>query len=94
MPQAKSWGISVKLKPSTSKIHPYNAIPIKVKGTALCSITFKNRTVSVEFSILPGSCQPILDENKTTQLQTISIDKEDASLFKPSSNYRYRRLER
>ena len=72
--QAKSWGILDKLKPSTTKIHPYNSIPIKVRETALCSVTFKNRTVPVEFYILPGSCQPILDGNKATQLQIISID--------------------
>ena len=60
-----------------------NSIPIKVRGTALCSVTFKNRTVPVEFYILPGSCQSILDRNKTEQFHIISIDKEDTSLFNP-----------
>ena len=76
-------GILDKLKPSTSKIYPYSSIPIKVRGTALCSVTFKNQTVVVEFYILPESCQPILDGNKVTQLQIISVDKEDTSVFNP-----------
>ena len=29
------------------------------------------------------SCQPILDGNKTNELQIISIDKEDTSVFDP-----------
>lgn len=37
----------------------------------------------VEFNILPGSCQPILDENKAKQLQIISMDKQGTSVFNP-----------
>ena len=53
------------MKLSFSKIHPYNSAPIKVTGTALCSVSFKNRAVPVEFYILTGSYNPILDRNKT-----------------------------
>ena len=87
MTQTKSWGILDKLKPSTVKIHPfqfnsiYNSKPILVRRTALYSVTFKNRTISVEFLILPGSCQPMLDGNKMKQLQIFSIDKEDTLVF-------------
>ena len=38
-------------QPSQAKIHPYNLQPISIKGTALL----------IEFFILPGSCQLILD---------------------------------
>ena len=83
MTEEKSWGILDKLKPSNAKMHPYNSILIKVRGTALCSVTFKNRTIAVKFYILPGLCQPILDGNKATPFQTITIDKEDVSVFNP-----------
>ena len=83
MMQAKSWGVLDKLESSITKIHPYNSVPIKVRGTSLCNVTFKNRTVPVEFNILPGSCQPILEGNKVTQLQIISTVKEDTSIFNP-----------
>lgn len=69
------WGILDKLKPSTTKIHSYNSIPIKVRGTALCNITFKNQAVPVKSDTLPGSCQPILNGKKATQLQIILIHK-------------------
>ena len=46
-------------------------------------LLLKNWTVLVEFCILPGSSQPILARNKVTQLQVISIDKEDISVFRP-----------
>ena len=62
--QEKLWEIYDKMKPSFAKIHPYKYAPIKVTGTALCFVSFKNRTVPVEFYILPGSCDPILDGNK------------------------------
>ena len=67
--EAKLWGIYDKMKPSFAKIHPYNSAPIKVTGTALSSVSFKNRAVPVEFYILPGSCNPILDGNKAEQLK-------------------------
>ena len=81
--QAKLWGIYDKMKPSFAKIHPYNSAPIKVTGTALCSVSFKNRAVPVEFYILPGSCDPILDGNKAEQLKIISLDKDDNHIFNP-----------
>ena len=37
----------------------------------------------MEFYIFQGSCQSILDGNKAAQLQIISIDKEDTSVFNP-----------
>ena len=37
----------------------------------------------MKFYIFQGSCQSILDGNKATQLQIISIDKEDTSVFNP-----------
>ena len=39
MKQTKSWSILYELKPSSGKIHPYNSVPIKVRGTGLCSFT-------------------------------------------------------
>ena len=73
--QAKSWGILDKLKPSSAKIHPYNLVPIKVRGTALCSVTYNDRTIPViPFYVFPGSCQPILEGAKAVHLQIISID--------------------
>ena len=77
MKQAKSWGILDKLKPSSAKIYPYNSVPIKVRGTALCSVTYNDRTVPVEFYVLPGSCQPILEGTEKVHLQIISIDDKD-----------------
>ena len=81
--QPKLWGIYDKIKPSFAKIHPYNSAPIKVTGTALSSVSFKNRAVPVEFYILPGSCETILDRNKAEQLKTISLDKDDNHIFNP-----------
>ena len=65
------------------KTHPYNSAPIKATGTALCSVSFKNRAVPVEFYIIPGSCDPILDGNKAEQLKIISLDKDDNHIFNP-----------
>ena len=79
--QAKLWGIYDKMKPSFAKIHPYNSAPIKVTGTALCSVSFKNRAVPAEFYILPGSCDPISDGNKAEQLKIIFLDKDDNHIF-------------
>ena len=64
MKQAKSWGILDKLKPLSAKIHLYNSVPIKVRGTALCSVTYNDHVRPVEFYVLPGSCQPILEGTK------------------------------
>ena len=83
MKQAKSWGILDKLKPLSAKAHPYNSTPIKVRGTALCSVTYNDRTVPVEFYVLPGSCQPILEGTKVMHLKIISMDNEDELVFNP-----------
>ena len=83
MKQAKSWGILDKLKPLSAKIHPYNSTPIKVRGTALCSVTYNDRTIPVEFYVLPGSCQPILEGTKAMHLKIISMDNEDELVFNP-----------
>ena len=80
--QANSWGLIKRIQPSHAKVHPYKSPPISVEGTALCSVTYKNRTIPVEFYILPGSCKPILDGDKAKELKTISIDK-DETLFNP-----------
>ena len=53
--------------------------PIPVKGTALCSITYKKRTIPVEFFIVPG---PILDGFKVAQLKIITMDK-NITFFNP-----------
>ena len=37
----------------------------------------------MEFYILPGSCQSILDGKKATHFQIISTDKKDTSVFNP-----------
>ena len=80
--QAKSWGLLEKLQPSTAKIHPYNSPPISAYGTALCCATYKDRSVPVLFHILTGSCQPILEGTKATQLKIIVIDADD-KVFNP-----------
>ena len=69
------------MKPSFAKINSYNSAPIKVTGALLCSVSFKNRAVPVEFYILPGSCSPILDGKKAGQLKIISLDKDDNHIF-------------
>ena len=79
--QAELWGIYDKMKPSFAKTHPYDSAPIKVTGTAICSVNFKNWAVPVEFYILPGSCDPILDGNKAEELKIISLDKDDNHIF-------------
>ena len=71
------------MKPSFTKIHPYNSAPIKVTGTALCSVSFKNRAVQVQTYILPGSCDPNLDGNKSEQLKIIYLDKDNNHIFNP-----------
>ena len=50
---------------------------ISVKETAFCSVTYKNYIISIEFFVLPGSCQPILDGFETAQLKIITMDKND-----------------
>ena len=86
--QAKLWGIYNKMKSSFAKLHPYDSWPIKVIGTALCPVCFKKfrtkfRAVSVEFYILPGQCDPILDGNKAEQIKIISLDKDDNQISNP-----------
>ena len=82
--QAKLWEIYDKMKPSFAKIYPYNSAPIKVTYTASCSVIFKNQTVPVEFYILAGWGDPILDGNKAEQLKIISLDKDDNNhIFNP-----------
>ena len=73
--QTKLWGLLDRLQPSQAKTHSYNSQPISVKGTVFCSVTYKIRTIPIEFFVLPGSCQPILDGFKTTQLKIITVDK-------------------
>ena len=81
--QAKIWRIYDKMRPYFAKIHPYNSAPIKVTNTTLRSVSFKNRAVPVEFYILSGSCDPILEGNKAEHLKIISLDKDDDNIFNP-----------
>ena len=37
----------------------------------------------VEFYILPGQCDPVLDGNKAEQLKIISLDKDDNQISNP-----------
>ena len=82
MKQAAQWGLLEKMVPSSIKIHPYKSEPIPIRGTATCAVSFKGRTVPVEFHILPGSCEPILSGNKGLQLKIISIEDDD-ELYNP-----------
>ena len=66
--QAKSWGILGKLKPWSAKVHPHNSVPIKVRGTTLCSVTYNDCIIPVECYVLPGSCQPIVGGTKAVHL--------------------------
>ena len=72
--QAKTLGLLDKIRPSSARIHPYNSEPIKVRGIAICAVTYKDRTVPVEFYILPGSCEAILAGDKGIQLKIIDKD--------------------
>ena len=40
--QAKLWGIYDKMKPFFAKTDSYKSAPVKITGTALCSVSFKN----------------------------------------------------
>ena len=72
------------MKPSFAKILPHSSAPIKITGTALCSVRFKNRAEPVQYYILPGSSDPVLDGNKAEQLKIISLDKDDNHIFNPA----------
>ena len=56
--------------------------PISGKGTALCSVTCKYHIIPINFFVLPGLCQPVLDGLKASQLKIITIDK-NGTLFNP-----------
>ena len=84
MNQAASWGILDQLQPSAAKIRPYQSEPIAVRGISTCSVTFNNRSVPVEFHVLPGSCEPILAGNQARQLNIISFNN-STYVFKPVS---------
>ena len=75
MKQARAWGLLDKMIPSW--IHPYNSPPIPIRGTARCAVTFKERSVPVEFDVLPGSWEPILAGNQALQLRIITFDGTD-----------------
>ena len=79
--QTKLWGSYDKMNSSFAKIHPYNSTTSKVTSTTLCSISFKNQAVPVEFYILPGSWDPILDRNKAEQLKIIPLNKDNNHIF-------------
>ena len=40
--QAKLWGIYDKMKPFFAKTDSYKSAPVKITGTVLCSVSFKN----------------------------------------------------
>ena len=80
--QAALPGLLDRLQLWKAKIYPYNLQPISVKWTALCSVTYKNRTVPIEFFVLPGSCQPVIDSFRAVQIKIITMDKNDIS-FNP-----------
>ena len=79
MKQASEWGILNRIIPSTIRIYPYRSDPIQIRGTALCSVSFKDRSIPVNFHILPGSCQPILAGTTALQLKIITFDGSDES---------------
>ena len=71
MKQAKDWGILSLLQPSTAKIRPYQSNPIPVRGVCTVGVTFKSRTVPVQFHVLPGSCEPILAGKASEELNIL-----------------------
>ena len=89
MKQAKAWGLLDKIVPSNAKIHPYNSEPIKVRGTARCAVTYKSRSVPVEFYILPGSCEPILAGTEGLNLKVLSFAEDRPSEYHPVSMIRH-----
>ena len=88
MKQAKTLGLLDKMRLSSATIHPNNSEPIKVRGIPICAVTYKDRTVPVEFYILPGSSEAILAGDKGIQLKVMTIDKNVAKtddVFNPVS---------
>ena len=63
-------GLLDRLQPSQA--HPYNSQLISVKETALSSVTYKNRTIPIEYFVLPVSCQRYLMV-LTAQLKIITM---------------------
>ena len=50
---------------------------IHIGGIARWAVSYKDRTVTVEFHILPWSCGPILAGVKALRLKIISFDRDD-----------------
>ena len=79
MKQAIAWGLNDRIIPSSAKIFPYRSDPIKVKGIATCAVSFHDRSIPVDFFILPGSCEPILAGSKAILLKILTFKGEDDS---------------
>ena len=56
--QAQKWNLLSKLEPATTKIKPYNSVPIPVHGIARCAVTFASTSIPVEWHIMNGTLFP------------------------------------
>ena len=79
--QAKKWGLLEKMKPSNTKIKPYNSEPIKVSGVSRCAVTFGTRSTPVLWHIIRGSCEPILGGNPAVQLGILKFNKQPETML-------------
>ena len=73
--QAKRWGILDRMVPSSVKLKPYNSAPIPVAGIARCSVTFGSTSIPVEWHVISGSCEPILDGTAAEKLGIIKFNR-------------------
>ena len=80
--QAKRWNLLQRMVPSTVKLKPYNSSPIPVLGVSRCAVTFGSTSVPVEWHIISGSCEPILDGNSALRLGIITFNC-TAGVFHP-----------
>ena len=80
--QAKRWNLLSRMVPSAAKLKPYNSSPIPVLGVSRCAVTFGSTSIPVEWHIISGSCEPILDGNSALRLGIISFNS-SAGIFHP-----------
>ena len=80
--EANKWGILGKMTKSKKKIKPYNSTPRAVYGEARCSVSFGYSSIPVNWDIISGSCEPILDGSSALQLEIIEF-KTKPQIYEP-----------
>ena len=66
--------------PSNVRWKPSNSNPIKVKGQAICAVTFGSNSVPVKWDIKASDCKSILAGNSTTALGIIKFSHKQGIL--------------